>query len=190
MDPNRFSHFLSIEEKQPRKWAALAQARSAASEVTTQIRRAIKSEVDLVSSDATVVLYGSLARGEWTTGSDVDWALLVGPQSDPDHHECLQAIPSALHTIQYRGRDLVPPGSSGTFGQLVFSHDLVHSVGGDSDTNQNTTRRILLLLESVALDEPNGAYRRTLRSILKRYLLDDVRIANDAKNSPRVSTTS
>ena len=186
VDQTRFTRLLALEEKQPRQWAALAQARAAAMEVTAQIQNAIKSEVDLVSSDATVVLYGSLARGEWTTGSDVDWALLVDGQSDPDHHECLQAIPSALLSIQYRGQALGPPGSSGTFGQLVFSHDLVHSVGGESDTNQNTTRRILLLLESIALDEPNGAYRRTLRSILRRYLLDDVRIASQAENSPRI----
>ena len=186
MDPNRFNRFLALEAKQPRQWAALAQARAAAIEVTSEIQSAIKSEVDLVSSDATVVLYGSLARGEWTTGSDVDWALLVDGQSDPDHHDCLHAIPNALDTIQYQGRALVPPGSSGTFAQLVFSHDLVLSVGGESDTNQNTTRRILLLLESIALDEPNGAYRRTLRSVLRRYLLDDVRIASGAENSPRI----
>ena len=89
VDQTRFTRLLALEEKQPRQWAALAQARAAAMEVTAQIQNAIKSEVDLVSSDATVVLYGSLARGEWTTGSDVDWALLVDGQSDPDHHECL-----------------------------------------------------------------------------------------------------
>jgi hypothetical protein len=39
-------------------------------------------------------------------------------------------------------------GREGLFGSMAFSHDLVHQIGGEDDTNRNTTRRILLLLES------------------------------------------
>jgi hypothetical protein len=68
---------------------------------------------------------------------------------------------------------MVDPGSSGVFGTLTFSHDLVHHLGGQSDTNINTTRRILLLLESFALGR--AAHRPTLTAILDRYLSDDFR---------------
>jgi hypothetical protein len=70
--------------------------------------------------------------------------------------------------------DLVkkPVGTEGTFAHLVFSHDLVHLIGGGNDTNANTTRRCLLLLESVPLGRPE-AYERVVHSVLKRYLLGD-----------------
>ncbi len=64
------------------------------------------------------------------------------------------------------------PGAEGTFGSMVFSHDLIHEIGGEDDTNQNTTRRLLLLLESRAVGRED-AYQRVVRNILNRYLLED-----------------
>ena len=37
---------------------------------------------------------------------------------------------------------------------MAFSHEIVHHIGGQADTNRNTTQRILLLLEATALREP------------------------------------
>jgi hypothetical protein len=65
-----------------------------------------------------------------------------------------------------------PPGPEGTFGKMVFSHSLIHEIGGEDDTNSNTTRRLLLLLESRAVRR-NDAYTRVVRGILDRYLLED-----------------
>src|SRR4051812_32366173 len=64
------------------------------------------------------------------------------------------------------------PGSSGIFGIMVGSHSLVHEIGGEDDTNSNTTRRILLLLESLAVGDP-AAHTRVRQQILNRYLRDD-----------------
>lgn len=55
---------------------------------------------------------------------------------------------------------------------MVFSHDLIHEIGGEDDTNRNTTRRLLLLLESRAVCRED-AYRRVVKSILNRYVLED-----------------
>lgn len=55
---------------------------------------------------------------------------------------------------------------------MVFSHDLIHQIGGEDDTNRNTTRRLLLLLESAPVGR-HDAYRRVFRNILSRYLLED-----------------
>ncbi len=55
---------------------------------------------------------------------------------------------------------------------MVFSHDIVHHIGGEDDTNQNLTRRVLLLLESHALGR-DEAHRRVVRHLLNRYLLED-----------------
>lgn len=55
---------------------------------------------------------------------------------------------------------------------MAFSHDLIHQIGGEDDTNRNTTRRILLLLESSAIGRPD-AYERVIKSVLRRYINED-----------------
>jgi hypothetical protein len=55
---------------------------------------------------------------------------------------------------------------------MIGSHDIVHEIGGEDDTNSNTTRRVLLLLESWPIGS-REAYDRVRRQILKRYLQDD-----------------
>jgi len=55
---------------------------------------------------------------------------------------------------------------------MVFSHDLVHQIGYKDNANQNTGRRLLLLLESRVLGR-DDAYRRVTRHILDRYLTED-----------------
>lgn len=63
-------------------------------------------------------------------------------------------------------------GAEGTFSAMVFSHDLIHEIGGEDDSNRNTTRRLLLLLESTMVGREE-AYQRVVRNILNRYLLED-----------------
>jgi hypothetical protein len=62
------------------------------------------------------------------------------------------------------------------FGRLTFSHDVVHLIGGEDDTNTNTSRRMLLILESKAIaDEPVRSVRsRVLRALLDRYVGEDL----------------
>jgi len=123
--------------------------------------------VDLDSEDTSIVVSGSLARGEFTSGSDIDWTLLVDGQADPTHHELVRTVREKVKSIESK-----PPGREGTFGSMVFSHGLVHEIGGEDDTNRNTTQRLLLLLESCAVGRED-AHRRVVRSILDRYLLED-----------------
>jgi hypothetical protein len=68
----------------------------------------------------------------------------------------------------------VNPGTTGTFGALTFSQDLIHQIGGMDDSNRNTTQRLLLLLESKAVNR-GEAYDRVVRGILRRYLENDYR---------------
>jgi hypothetical protein len=48
----------------------------------------------------------------------------------------------------------------------------VHEIGGDEDSNRNSTRRLVLLQETSAVGRPE-AYERVVQQILLRYLLDD-----------------
>ncbi|MDI3560175.1 hypothetical protein OWC48_07045 [Bradyrhizobium sp. Arg816] len=67
------------------------------------------------------------------------------------------------------------PGPTGVFGGLVFSHELIHAIGGDEDTNKNMTRRLLLLLESQAIGSPESAQvrDRIIKGVLARYVEED-----------------
>jgi hypothetical protein len=127
------------------------------------------------SDDCSVVVSGSLARDEFTPGSDIDWTLLIDGQADPDVIESLPRIESAA-----RGLSTKSVGREGTFGEMAFSHILVHRIGGEDDTNRNTTQRILLLLESAAIGRPD-AYERVVKNVLQRYISEDDGFRRGAK---------
>jgi hypothetical protein len=129
-----------------------------------RLRTGIAAEVPTNSS---FVVYGSLARGEFTQKSDLDWTLLVDGPADPAHQQAELAITRRLVELKFK-----KPGPAGTFGKLTFSHDLLHKIGGDDDTNRNTTQRILLLLESVPIVDL-GSYNGVVRNVLRRYIEED-----------------
>lgn len=65
---------------------------------------------------------------------------------------------------------------------MAFSHDIIHQIGGQHDTNKNTTQRILLLLESCPIGRRTEAYERVLRGVINRYLEEDVHpLTRDSK---------
>ena len=93
--------------------------------------------------------------------------LLIDSQAFPEHKDQERDIERRLKLNRF-----ISPGKSGVFGCMVGSHGLVHNIGGEDDSNSNTTRRVLLLLESFPVGNPE-AYNRVRRQILRRYLLDD-----------------
>ncbi len=145
-------------------WHHLRAAKTRSESKRTEVQRALAG---LDSDDTSIVISGSLARNEFTSGSDIDWTLLVDGSADPKHHDLYRRIDALIRPLAVK-----PPGEEGTFGAMVFSHELIHAIGGDEDTNQNTTRRALLLLESCATGRQE-AYDRVVRNILNRYLLED-----------------
>jgi predicted nucleotidyltransferase len=124
--------------------------------------------VDLDSEDTNIVVLGSLGRREFTRGSDIDWYLLVDGISDPNHHSLFLDAERKLKAFWPK-----EVGREKTFGTFVSSHDLVHKIGGEEDTNSNLTRRLLLLLESTPIGR-SIAHERAVKNILKRYLLEDL----------------
>lgn len=121
------------------------------------------------SEDTSLVVFGSLARGEWTSKSDLDWTYLIDGGANSDHLRISQEIQRHLKEAEYAG-----PGPTGIFGNMAFSHDIIHQIGGQYDTNKNTTQRILLLLESCPIGKRTEAYERVIRGVINRYLEEDV----------------
>lgn len=143
----------------------------------------------LLDQDSSLVLCGSFARYEMVEGSDCDWTLLINGVVSNRHSETARVIDQALKTTG-KTRGLKDPGTSGTFGNLSFSHDLVHRIGGGSDSNENLTRRMLMLLESRPLnlseaDAAGSVWASVMRCILERYFEEDVHFRPDQRPVPR-----
>lgn len=146
-------------------WVNLAAGRTRAAQEFERLREAC---LPLVVPDTSLVVFGSLARMEFTDSSDIDWTLLVDGISIPEHSLIARQIGEALASLQSKS-----PGRTGTFGNIAASHNLIHFIGGEDDTNANTTRRSLLLLEAQAIGD-TGAFVRVRNNILKRYLEEDL----------------
>jgi hypothetical protein len=134
------------------------------SEATQQRINEKLADIQLPETTALVV-FGSLARQEWTYKSDLDWTLLINGPSHPEHFRIRLLIANRIREL-----GLAEPGPTQTFGTLTSSHELVHHIGGDEDTNRNLTRRILLLLESFSAFgnlEPS----KVIRAVLHRYIV-------------------
>ena len=145
-------------------WVAIRRARNTTEQKRALLRKAFEGKI---APDTSLVVFGSIAREEMTSGSDSDWILLVDGQAVPEHADQKHTIAEELGALGFAA-----PGRSGVFGCMIGSHDIVHEIGGEDDTNSNTTRRVLLLLESLPIGT-GEAYDRVRRQILNRYLHDD-----------------
>lgn len=156
-----------IEELQTKlgsRFESIQKARESSADAFSKLGKALAGQ----DSDATsIVTYGSLGRGEWTSGSDLDWTLLIDGGVDPQHAQAVARITEVLEKEGWKR-----PGGTKTFAGASVSHDLVHKIGGQEDTNQNTTRRILLLFESRPVGK-RDAYARVKRHVLDRYVEED-----------------
>ena len=129
---------------------AIETAWSAALRVKRELRESIGESEILTGdkdSDRSFVVFGSLARNEFTGEgrSDVDWTLLVdGLAMIQD----IDLVHELTHLVEEAGHKT--PNKTGPFGNLAFSHDLIHQIGGSDDTNANTTQRLLLPSESAS----------------------------------------
>ena len=141
----------------------------AASELTEQRSAAVSDVLARVGSldGLSTCVFGSWARGELTTESDDDWAVLVARPFAPYDADVLREVVAAQAVL---GEGERRPGTQAVFGEPVCVPDLAARIGLDADTNTNFTRRMLLLLESREL---HGDVRRSaIEQILGRYLYE------------------
>jgi hypothetical protein len=102
---------------------------------------------------------GSWGRAEVTVGSDDDF--MVGAEADPT----VAAVRGVLDN---------PPSPGGPFAAPVFSENLVNLIGLNPDDNENLTRRMLFLLESVPVTG-DQVYSTVREEVLTRYLDQSVK---------------
>ena len=154
---------LGLSQRLGESWSNIEATRELSSQKITELKQRL---LDPDSGDTSIVVQGSLGRGEFTN-SDIDWFLLVDGIADPHHHNVFLEAGKRIRAIAKKNE-----GREKIFATLASSHDLIHNIGGEDDTNKNLTRRLLLLLESTPL---TGVitHERVVRNILKRYLLED-----------------
>lgn len=66
---------------------------------------------------------------------------------------------------------LRPPATGGVFGNPLLAED-IYQIGGQDDSNETLTRRMLLLLEGEWLFNPSG-FDHVRRELLEQYLYDE-----------------
>lgn len=115
----------------------------------------------LLDPDAAVVLLGSWGRHEVTSASDDDAIVLFcGERRDGARPE-----PGVVANL-FGGP---APGPEGLFGATAWLGDLVDRIGLEDDSNTNLTRRMLFLLESVAVGG-DVAFAAARDALLGTYL--------------------
>src|SRR5580704_7544688 len=77
-------------------WLHLRRARELAALKRRELRQAL---AHLDSEDTSIVVSGSLARDEFTEGSDIDWTLLIDGPSDPGHYGVSTKIDEIIQRI-------------------------------------------------------------------------------------------
>lgn len=105
--PHQSTNISVLEQSLGRAWANIQTAKSLAEETRTKLRAAVSG---LDSEDTSIVVSGSLARDEFTEGSDIDWTLLVDGSSDPKHRDLLKKITDSTKPLMTK-----PPGAEGAF---------------------------------------------------------------------------
>jgi hypothetical protein len=111
---------------------------------------------------------GSLARGELTSGSDVDFFLLTTAASDDAAIQTQAAFRAAFEAVGIK-----MPAEGGVFATPLPVAELVHNIGGFPDTNEFITRRMLFLLEGEWIANRSG-FEEIRNRLVNRYVEEDL----------------
>ena len=149
----------ALAEQTGEAFDAIARARKRTA--TGLAERRARLDGVVLDPDAAVVLLGSWGRREVTSASDDD-AIVLFCGERRDH-----VRPAPGEVANLLGGPA--PGPEGLFGATAWLADLTDKIGLELDTNTNLTRRMLFLLESVAVagDHAHAAARE---SLLRTYL--------------------
>lgn len=118
-----------------------------------------------LASGLSVVVFGSWAREELTPGSDDDWGLLAAESFEPDDPAIRAGMEAAAAVLGIEGK---APGAQAVFGVPFDGRALIENIGLEADTNINTTRRLLVLLDSREI--AGNAHEECWNRVLRRYL--------------------
>lgn len=143
------------------------------SENQLSIMRETASELFGDGNNFIIGVNGSLARREFTSGSDVDLFFLA-------RSENLNTVQTAQQSYreELQKKGIKMPAKGGVFEQPLPARDMLEKIGGDDDTNIHTTRRMLFLLEGDWVFN-EAEFDKIREDLINRYVedgLDDRKI--------------
>ena len=121
---------------------------------------------ELSLGDTVILACGSYARREASAQSDIDY-FMVSDGAGED--------PAIIESVCSEVEKIVPndPSKDGAFAVKVKREEILDNIGGDDDSNQNITHRILFLIEGEWLFNEQGL-QKFRREILERYIRKDM----------------
>jgi len=141
----------------------------AAKEYSGQIIKSLREALGVTSAERSIsiVIVGSLARGEASSFSDLDYFLVS------DGNEVSGQVTQDNVVIAAKNIGLREPSAGGAFGGMVSRSNLLDIIGGEGDSNSALTRRMLFLLES---DWIGGRtlYDAILTEAVERYISEKI----------------
>ncbi|MFS4438024.1 nucleotidyltransferase domain-containing protein [Paracoccaceae bacterium GXU_MW_L88] len=136
-----------------------------------QLKKMRKISASMFKDDPNYLIgvNGSVARRECTSGSDIDLFVLVnGRITISDARKAQKAYRSRLSD-----EGLVMPAHGGVFENPLKIKNLLETIGGDKDTNEFITRRMLFLLEGEWIFNQQ-LFEKTRTRLIERYVADEL----------------
>jgi nucleotidyltransferase-like protein len=121
----------------------------------------------------TILTCGSYARREASAESDIDFFIITQQSASTPEGEINAVGLPWVASIRDAINAIVPiePAEGGAFSTVEPKEAILRNIGGEHDSNQKITRRMLILLEGEWLFNAEGL-KRIRRQILERYIAD------------------
>jgi len=121
------------------------------------------------SNNFTIIVGGSYARLEASEESDMDYFIVC---QDVKCQEVLKSKSKCIQEcIQKTGIKNAAP--DGAFGEIETIKEMTENVGGRNDINAKITRRILFLIEGIALYN-KSVFNQYREKLIKKYISDKI----------------
>jgi hypothetical protein len=145
----------------------LQRARKQSEDRLTTMR---KAAADRFGNDSKIIVgvNGSVARREVTSGSDVDLFFLTVDGNIDTARRAQSEYRADLTALGIK-----MPAHGGVFEDPLAVADLLANIGGDKDTNEYLTRRMLYLLEGEWLQNQVG-FERVRSQLIEHYVTEDL----------------
>lgn len=132
------------------------------------IMRNVASNLFKDREDIIIGVNGSVARREYTSGSDIDYFFLSTKEEGIGVSEDEKKFRIALCN-----QGLKMPSSGGVFEGAIPIERLLNPIGGNNDKNKTLTRRMLFLLEGEWIFNEN-AFDELRENLIEKYVSDDL----------------
>ncbi len=105
----------TLEQKFDANWLNIQSAELRADEKINKLELIFEKE-SLTSLDTSIIVFGSIARKECTSGSDLDWSFIVDGQANSKHKQISKRIGELLEKNKTEFPNPNPTGHFGGYG--------------------------------------------------------------------------